>query len=200
MDGPGPIRPGFPPRFDGPPGPGPEFFNRMPFDDHPRHRGRYDERRRFPRDDNVPPGENSGPTPEKPERERDRDRKSRWSSGSPIRTGESGEHDNKKDGENTEESHESHDNIEMKIEHKQDNNEPLPPGSTTPVRDEFENCKPPQIIMESEPEIAKVEMREEPQHMAESRHVPESVQDEAPVICNEPVAQPTEGEPVGETE
>lgn len=49
------IRPAFPPRFEGP-----EFFNRMPFDDHhPRHR-RHDDRRRFPRDENAP-----GDTPER---------------------------------------------------------------------------------------------------------------------------------------
>lgn len=68
-----PPRPNFPPRFDGP-GP-PEFFNRMPFDDHhPRHR-RHDDRRRFPRDDGPP----EMLMHDKP------DRRSRWSSGSPSR-------------------------------------------------------------------------------------------------------------------
>lgn len=66
-----PMRPGFPPRFEAP-GP-PEFFNRMPFDEHhPRHR-RHDDRRRFPREDGPPEMH----IQEKP------DRRSRWSNGSP---------------------------------------------------------------------------------------------------------------------
>lgn len=64
------MRPGFPPRYEGPDSP---YFNRMPFDDHhPRHR-RHDERRRFSREDN-------------PEIQEKPDRRSRWSSGSPSRS------------------------------------------------------------------------------------------------------------------
>lgn len=174
MDGPGPMRPGFPPRFDGPPGhgPGPEFFNRMPFDDHPRHRHpRHDERRRFPRDDNIP-SDNAGPTPEKP------DRKSRWSSGSPVRSEpmKENEKDNEDKDQKENETNTNSENIsEIKMDHKEiDNSEPLPPGSTTPIRDEFENCKPPaQMLSEPEPEFRE-EIREEPK------------QEEAPMVCEEP--------------
>lgn len=81
------MRPGFPPRFEGPDGP---FFNRMPFDDHhPRYR-RHEERRRFPRE------ENSSDNQDKP------DRRSRWSGGSPSRLEDVKNVDNKEDVESKE--------------------------------------------------------------------------------------------------
>lgn len=154
MEGP-PMRPGFPPRFEGPPGP--EFFNRMPFDEHPRHR-RHDDRRRFSREDPLPP-ESGAPVPptEKP------DRKSRWSSGSPVPK---------------QENNEMPENVEMiseeKSEVKNDNFEINPPGDNTPIKDEFESVKP----KEEAPVEAVVEAP--------------VVYEESKPVENEPEVKPTE--------
>lgn len=113
------MRPGFPPRFEGP-----DFFNRMPFDEHhPRHR-RHDDRRRFPRDDGVP-GEIH--VHEKP------DRKSRWGSGSPSHAEEVKQPKEHDSPSNKPEKEPDNDSLQDKVAVKESMEELRPPGSSTPV-------------------------------------------------------------------
>lgn len=189
MEGPGPMRPGFPPRFDGP-----EFYNRMPFDDHhPRHR-RHDDRRRFPRDDNLPPGElgpapSCGPPPDKP------DRKSRWGSGSPPPRFDQMKPDDRDQpfvpGNNAESNEQDVEDVQRRFEDVEtekgappleESAEPLPPGSTTPIRDEFEVRsapeqmeEPPQVERMEEPQAEPVETAEGVESRVQQEEQPAAV-------------------------
>lgn len=129
----GPMRPNFPPRFEGPPD---EFFRGPPgggpigppgiFDEppHPRHR-RYDDRRRHRKDFDEEVAQ------ERPER------RSRWSKGSP-------QQENYNDGEEgTNEEYNSHAPGDVAEAHEEEN-----AGNTTPVRDEPRDVP----VMEEEPQ------------------------------------------------
>lgn len=146
------IRPNYPPRFEGP-----DFYNRMPFDDshHPRNR-RHDDRRRYRPEDG--PGD-----PDKP------DRKSRWGNSSPTKTDEVKEDE---DGLNESQENMSHMKQERDVESE-------PRGRHDEADVQEERQMPEEHHNESKPrERCTTPLHDEPEDMHQTHRPDDSIKQE----------------------